>query len=481
MLKEGNLKEIILYGAGRRAKKLLEYIRFTDIEKVYIVDSNKEKWGSSLGDCVIQSPDFLFKKNYVYFYIAVADEKDSAVIRRDLLEKYHLNPIYEIEYREILRYIYRNHTGIQQKVMKAQVTNNEESFIFDCCNGLGLGGIESWTKDVCAGLYDKYGEKIRIISKKGEYNLDELIKKIVDYFDENVTESVLIDENFDRILQYLLSKLPCTIITSQADNVLMAASIIKKYYNDKIRIISVIHGGEERIYKCYDVFEGDIDLYVGVSKDIKRGIINRGIDEKKVYSITCPFSCEKVIQRTYTKDCSKSIRIGYAGRLEYEQKRADLLLKLIERLNEMKVNFIMEIAGDGSSRSQMEHEIIKSGIGKRVRFLGHISRDKIPEFWKRQDICVNISDYEGRSISIIEAMGNGAVPVVTDTSGVREDITDSINGYIVPIGNYEMMAEKIEYLEANRERLSEMGELAHSMIYPKSLKEPHLDFWKSIL
>lgn len=481
MLKEGNLKEIILYGAGRRAKKLLEYIRFTDIEKVYVVDSNKEKWGSSLGDCVIQSPDFLFKKSDVHFHIAVADEDDIAVIRRDLLEKYHLNPIYEIGYREILRYICRNHIGVKQKILGAQVTGKEDSIIFDCYNGLGLGGIESWTKDVCAGLYDKFGKKIRIISKKGEYNLDELIKKMVDYFDENVLESILIEENIDKVLQYLLSKLPCTVITSQADDVLMAASIIKKYYGDKIRIISVIHGSEERIYKWYDVFEEDIDLYVGVSKDIKRDIINRGIDEEKVYSMTCPFPCDEEIQRNYTKDCTKPIQIGYAGRIVYEQKRLDLLLKLIERLNEMKVNFIMEVAGDGPSRSQMEHEIIKSGIGKRVRFLGHISRDKIPEFWKRQDICVNISDYEGRSISIIEAMGNGAVPVVTDTSGVREDITDSINGYIVPIGNYEMMAEKIEYLEANRERLSEMGELAHSMIYPKSLKEPHLDFWKSIL
>lgn len=481
MIREGSLKEIVFYGAGKRAKTLLEYVHFTDIEKVYLVDSNREKWGSNLGECVVQPPDFLFTKNNVYFHIAVVSEEDIEKIRRELLEKYDFNPMYEIGYKELLRYICRNHIGVQQKILSVQVSDNEESIIFDCSNGLGLGGIESWTKDVCAGLYDKYGKKIRIISKKGEYRLDRLIEAMVDYFDEEVQGPVLIEENIDKILQYLLFKLPCIVITSQANNVLLAASIIKKYYGDKIRIISVIHGSEKKIYKLYDAFKRDIDLYVGVSKDIKRDIINRGIDEKKVYSMTCPFPCEEKMQRTYTMDYEKPIRIGYAGRIVIEQKRADLLLKLIERLNTGKVNFIMEVAGDGPLKGRMEQEIVKFNVGKRVRFLGHICREKIPEFWKKQDICVNISDYEGRSISIIEAMGNGAVPIVTDTSGVREDITDNLNGYIIPIGDYEMMAQKIEYLEANRERLSEMGELAHNIVYPKSLKKPHLYFWESIL
>ena len=113
--------------------------------------------------------------------------------------------------------------------------------------------------------------------------------------------------------------------------------------------------------------------------------------------------------------------------------------------------------------------------------MGMLKRSEIPAFWKRQDICVNISDYEGRSHSIIEAMGSGAVPVVTATSGVREDITDDVNGYIVPIGNYELMAERIEYLEQHRERLSSMGKLAHDVVYPKSRIETHLAFWEDIL
>lgn len=481
MQDEKEIKEIILYGAGKRTQRILEYIRFVNMEKVYIVDSDKEKWGNCLDDWIIQPPDFFSQRKNTCFCITLASEKYIAEIRQILLEKYDCNLSREISYGALLRYIYRNHTGIRQKIIEADLGNKEKSIIFDCYNGLGLGGIESWTKDVSSGLFKKYGKKIRILTRKGDYNINEEIERMVDYYDEMIPDSNLIDEKLYGNLQYLLRKLPCTVITSQADDVLMAASIIKKYYVDKIKIISVIHGSEEKIYKCYDVYRNDIDLYVGVSKDIKRDMMSRGIERERVCSMTCPFPCERKIQRTYTQDKTKPVRIGYAGRIEYEQKRIDLLLKLIEKLSLENINFIMELAGDGPQKAQMEQEVVKIGVEEKVRFLGKINRDKISEFWRRQDICVNISDYEGRSISIIEAMGNGAVPIVTDTSGVREDITNDSNGYIVSKGDYEMMAEKIRYLEANRACLSKMGKLAHDSIYPKSLMKPHLDFWEKIL
>ena len=56
-----------------------------------------------------------------------------------------------------------------------------------------------------------------------------------------------------------------------------------------------------------------------------------------------------------------------------------------------------------------------------------------------------------------------------------------MNGFIVPLGDYRMMGDKIVYLAKHRERLSEMGRLAHDAVYPKSLMESHLEFWERIL
>ena len=65
----------------------------------------------------------------------------------------------------------------------------------------------------------------------------------------------------------------------------------------------------------------------------------------------------------------------------------------------------------------------------------------------------------------MEAMSSGAVPVVTATSGVREDISDGENGYIVEIGNYDEMADRIEELSMRRDRLKMFGQKSHDVIY----------------
>ena len=200
--------------------------------------------------------------------------------------------------------------------------------------------------------------------------------------------------------------------------------------------------------------------------------------------MTCPFPCEQKLVRTYTEDSSKPIRIGYAGRMdgmEHSQKRMDLWLNLIEILDNKKINFQLELAGDGPVRHEMEEHVGQKGLKDKVWFRGRIERSEMQTFWKRQDVCVNLADFEGRSISILEAMGNGAVPVVTATSGVREDIIDGVNGYIVPIGDCNAAAERIGYLAEHRECLSVMGEKAHDVVYPKSLMEPHLKFWEELL
>ena len=110
-----------------------------------------------------------------------------------------------------------------------------------------------------------------------------------------------------------------------------------------------------------------------------------------------------------------------------------------------------------------------------------IDKKELYEFWKDKDICLNISDFEGRSRTIAEAMANGAVPIVTRTSGVNDDIYNNENGLIVSIGDYIEMADCIEKMEKNRKLLPIMGEKAHLEIENKSSMDDHYRFWKDII
>lgn len=479
------LYKLVLYGAGKRCKKLCFFLKDSSYEIVAILDSNPQKWGDCVEGFVVEPPEKLRLLDDVGVCITVADERESESIRRELQHNYQYDIAKEICFNTLIFEIYKEHPIIKQKILqKREQQKRSRAVLFDCYdNGLGLGGIEAWTIDICSALIQDGRQNVYIMSCKGTFNIPSLIDNHVIYVNRDGRD-IFAFESIICLIEAIMDKLPCTVVTAHVDAVMWAAYIIKHFYPDKIKIVSVVHEGNEKTYDRYFNFRECTDIYVGVSEDIKNALIERGIIPEKVYDMACPFACEKMLARSYTEDKHEPIRIGYAGRLcnlEGSPKRMDLILKLAETLMEEKVDFMMELAGDGPGRREMEKYINSRNLAVRVKFLGRLERQELSSFWKRQDICINVSDSEGRCISRLEAMANGAVPVVTNTSGTKEDITDGVNGFVVSIGDYNTMTGKIMYLAEHRERLPEMGKLAHDGVYPKSKMEPHLEFWKNIL
>ena len=474
--------KLVLYGAGKRCIKLCGLLKQSAIEIAAILDSDCNKWGEEVEGYLIESPDKMYELKEAYVYITVGNKDMQKAIRRDLQSKYQYDLTKEIHYNRLILDIYESNEKMKENILSKNVERNrKESFLFDCLNGLILGGIEEWTIGICDALIKSGKENIYVIAKQGSYTIPKVLENHIVCVDRDSCEISSIKAVWD-LVEVIINKLPCKVITTQPGDLMIAAYLVKCCYPDLIEIISTIRGGGvEWIYERYMDFKKCPDVYIGVSQDIREDMIQKGIRPEKVLTMSVPFACEKELNRTYTEDRLKPICIGYAGRMENAQKRMDLLLKLLAELEEKKVIYNVELAGDGVMREEMERFVVANRLTNKVKFLGRIPRSEIPAFWKRQDICVNIADYEGRSHSIIEAMGNGAVPVVTATSGVREDITDDVNGYIVPLRDYHTMAEKIVYLTEHRERLAEMGKLAHDAVYPKSRMENHLKFWEDVL
>ncbi|MFH1421146.1 MAG: glycosyltransferase family 4 protein, partial [Planctomycetota bacterium] len=65
---------------------------------------------------------------------------------------------------------------------------------------------------------------------------------------------------------------------------------------------------------------------------------------------------------------------------------------------------------------------------------------------------------EGSALVTYEALASG-LPVIT-TPNAGSVIRDGKDGFIIPIRNTEMLAEKIEYFYKNRDAVKEMGKSA---------------------
>ncbi len=471
--------EIIIYGSGQRGRGLYTLLRDCDIPAKYVIDTNRKKWNSPFYDMQISGPDVLRQDDKTPICIAIAKEEDAIQVREHLCEEYAVTKEREIRYFDLIWDLYQINHKIQD-VLQGEILLGPPKAVFECDYGLGLGGIEAWTKSICGELIAAGWDNIHIISDTGDYEIPSILEDKVKMLPIDHDE-MFGAETIAAIIRFLLKQLPCVVVTGQFYVTLLASCLIKQHYPDKIRIVSTIHFGQEELYRQYASVNAWVERFIGVSKEITEGLVRYDVEEHKIGHMTCPVKCEEILDRRYTIDPTHPIRLGFAGRVNAKQKRMDLIPALIRELDACKVNYCMEIAGEGDYIDKLNAFIESNGLEGRIRLLGRLERERIGDFWKNQDICFSLSDYEGRSISMMEAMANGAVPVVTATSGVREDITDGENGYIVKIQDICQLAERIAFLECHRERLEIMGQKAHDEIYPKCQMRDHLHYWEKVL
>lgn len=93
-----------------------------------------------------------------------------------------------------------------------------------------------------------------------------------------------------------------------------------------------------------------------------------------------------------------------------------------------------------------ENELRNELAETNVDWLGH--RNDILELLQESDVMVFPSYREGLPKSLIEAAAVGLPIITTDTIGCRECVDDGINGFLVPVGNSNILAQKmIELIE----------------------------------
>jgi glycosyltransferase involved in cell wall biosynthesis len=129
------------------------------------------------------------------------------------------------------------------------------------------------------------------------------------------------------------------------------------------------------------------------------------------------------------------------------------------------------IAGDGGQKEALEREAENLRIFPSVTFLGRIPHEKMPDLLYQADIYVSTSFYDGTSVSLLEAMGSGAFPIVTDIPSNREWINDGYNGFLVSAKNENLLARKILHAMRNRILLGEAHDKNRRIIQERA-------YWK---
>ena len=165
------------------------------------------------------------------------------------------------------------------------------------------------------------------------------------------------------------------------------------------------------------------------------------------------------------RDASFTLKILYTGRLEEKQKRVSDLLAIAKMLQQTRVPFQMKLVGNGPSKKFSQNEIHTHGLRHCVQIVETIANERVAQFVAQADVFLLTSAVEGLSISLLEAMAQGCVPVVSDLpSGIPELIVEGVNGYRVSVGDIKTFAARLEHLQREVEWRARMSDAARATI-----------------
>jgi glycosyltransferase involved in cell wall biosynthesis len=246
----------------------------------------------------------------------------------------------------------------------------------------------------------------------------------------------------------------------------------------KTPLIVTIHGSDFRIGTMKTFILKKIFLHVCrrakhiicVSEVHRRGIEKLGIQGEKISVF--PMGVDQPFLGSLTKRGVNRIGQGFtilSNRQLQPVYNISLLIRAIPIIleEEPKAKFI--IAGIGSERENLERQVKELNISSSVQFLGWVNHEEMPKLLSQADIYVSTSLDDGTSVSLLEAMASGAFPVVTDIPSNREWISDGENGFLVPLDEERLLAQKILEAIRNQDLIKRSRDKNYCLIKEKAL------------
>lgn len=171
---------------------------------------------------------------------------------------------------------------------------------------------------------------------------------------------------------------------------------------------------------------------------------------------------------------------GFVGRF-VPQKNLEGLLAAFASVSRKLPDARLVMIGAGPLEASLRLRAAEGGIGDRVTWVPH--NERIIDAYKGLGTLVLSSWYEGWARVVPEAMSCGIPVVMTDVGCARELLRDGVEGYVVPVGDPEALAEAMgKIAEPARHALMSAAakRRAETIPRPEALADALAAFWKEV-
>ena len=201
-------------------------------------------------------------------------------------------------------------------------------------------------------------------------------------------------------------------------------------------------------------YDREVGLRNGIGEPGKYRLVRYGIDKLE-------FSAEAGSIRNEFGFAEGDVVVGSIACFK-PQKSPEDFIRLASSVAKRVPSVKFLLVGDGQLRPSINKLISEYGLGSRMVLAGW--RRDIPRVISAMDVFVLTSLWEGLPISVLEAMAAAKAVVVTDTGGIREVVSNGVNGYLVTRGNVFQMSDVVIAILRDKGLKEVLGQMAAKSI-----------------
>lgn len=344
---------------------------------------------------------------------------------------------------------------------------------------LGVGGVQKQIVELARGLDPAHYELRVYLLIREEAFFEPELRELgvgVEYLYES-PQPMLLYRTMAKLLSQKLSEFSPHVIHSYMNYPSVVACLAAATIRPEVLITSVrtltgqgasfyTWNGEtcrqldRQMVEAADVVIGnsqavldDYAQWTGLSQD-KMSVVYNGIDQARYESVTQQ-DCAAL--RKELGLAKKTPVVVVVGRLSQEKEQATFC-RSMERVKEAAPKACGALLGEGPSKASLRTEFKSLEDEGTLLFAGN--RKDVPVWMHLADVVVLTSAVEGLPNVLIEAALT-ATPVITTACGGGEEVVeDGVTGFVVPVGDDALVAEKILELLGDRTKAKAMGKAA---------------------
>lgn len=183
-------------------------------------------------------------------------------------------------------------------------------------------------------------------------------------------------------------------------------------------------------------------------------------------TMTFPFGLEKLPEA----DPGEKIPfLFFSNRTLNKNSNIDQVLHFFGRVCGQHEQARLVIANDGPERAGLEEQCRQMGLDKKVEFAGFIPDHQQQHYYRQAQFFFSILSSDALSVSLLEALSFGCIPIVSKLSDNMEWVSDGVNGILMTedtgFSQLEGMQHKArEIFTHNRKTITERA------IFPDSIR-----------